>query len=196
MDPITPISMFAATFLMQFILIVIMFVAAFVLRIGARHSPFWRDSPDTSSTLWLLIMFSLTSIGCLVLSEPFSREWRPLLGNFQLHTLQWPTIVIIVFTLNIVCVGLLVIKTGGSSNSPFTPLHFIMPPLAIFLGSSKGQMIYTFFLALFFFSLGLLTVDDVDPEMSLQRNRLALWIVATSSFALTTLIGYLTRPIY
>jgi len=194
-EPVTPIGITAAALIMQFSLVVIMFAAAFIMRIGVRHSPFWREGQDTSASLWLLIAFSLLTIGILLISEEFSTMWVPLFGSVDLPGLSWSASLAVVFTADLVCISALAAATGGSSLSPFAPLYFVMPPLSIFLRSSLVQVVCYFLLASVLFSLGLRSARGIDLGVSEMRARTASWVVAIACFALATLVGYLTRPL-
>jgi hypothetical protein len=193
-EPVSAVSIAAAALAMQFSIVVVMFVGAFLLGLGVRHSPFWRENRDTSGYLWFLIAFSLITIGLLLVSEEFSTTWAPRFGSSLVPGISWRTSLLLVFCLNIACVGILTGATGGSAASPFAPLFFLMPPLALFLRSPLSHVLIYSFLAATFFTITLRHTPR-DLGVSDTRWRASSWFVAISCFALATFLGYITRPL-
>jgi glucose-6-phosphate-specific signal transduction histidine kinase len=193
-EPVSAASIAAAALAMQFSIVVVMFAGAFLLGLGVRHSPFWREGRDTSGYLWFLVFFSLTTIGLLVISEEFSTTWAPLFGSSLVPGISWRTSLLLVFCANIGCVGVLIGATGGSAASPFAPLFFLMPPLAIFLRSPPSHVLLYSVLATVAFTVTLRQAPR-DLGVSDTRWRMSSWFVAISCFALATFLGYITRPL-
>ena len=113
-------------------------------------------------------------------------------GNlFQWHSLVYSSLV--AFILDIAWVSIMVRMTGGSTVSAYSPIYFMLPPLAIFLRESQFHIIVYLFVVILSFSWNLsLKGWEYDHERSFPR--LAYWVVSIISLLLTTFIGYITRP--
>jgi hypothetical protein len=57
------------------------------------------------------------------------------------------------FTLDVLCVNFMVLGSGGARASPFSPIYFILPALAIFLRESPTRIWFYLILVLVVFSL-------------------------------------------
>ena len=174
----------------------IMFLGALILYGGRGFVPSYRDSaPDFSKLAWIIIAFILLTLGCLVFSDEFSKLYQPLFGSASFSLLPWSVALLIVYTLNVVCVAVLVALTGGSRISPFSPLYTIFLTLAIFLREPLGRILYYLILTIVSFSLtfkanAFRSKDFEEPTSS----KISFWVVSTFSLILAVFIGYITRP--
>ncbi len=131
-DVIKPVNIAGAAIITQISLITIMFIGALILRFRSIHYGRQRFS----SLGWIILSFSLITLFSMVYSDEFSTLWGPLFVTAKPTLLKWSTAIMLTFILNIICVTILVLLTGGGSESVFSPIYFIIPALAIFL--SKG----------------------------------------------------------
>jgi hypothetical protein len=128
---------------------------------------------------------------CLLFSDEFSIVWKPLFGGTTLPVIQWSNALFIMFTMNIICVTIIVSRTGGSRYSSFSPIYFILPALAIFLREPIGRIVlYTLFVSILF-TWNVVRYFESDE---VGRDSLAYWFVAIACLILATFIGYITRP--
>ncbi len=186
-NTITVVNVAAAALITQFSIGCILSVAAFVLRREQEAKPFWEEQLFDSMP-WIVIAFSLITTGALFFSEPYSNLWRPLFGDFGVFSIQYSHALLVTFLVDIGAIFWLSSLTGGA-NSPFTPVFFILPALAIFLREGFGRVVLYVFLISAFFTWGLF-----QDTPSTSKHRLAYWIVSISSFVLATVVGYVTRP--
>lgn len=191
---VSPINITAAALITQFSIIIIMFLGATILRGGEKYLPFYRDVPRSSFFGWLILSFAIVTIGSLIFSDEFSSIWKPLFGTIAFPTVRWSFALLITFTLNIICISFLVRGTGGSLVSPFSPIYFILPALAIFLREGLGRIIFYLILVSIMFSFNLIFRESLREEVGGTSRPLAYWFVSISCFILATFIGYVTRP--
>jgi hypothetical protein len=190
---INPINITAAALITQLLLIIIMFVGAIIIRNSSNrvHSePIW----NLSGMPWKIITLSLITISCLAFSEEFTNIWKPLFGSSTFFSIKSSNAVLIMFLTDILWVSILVGGTGGSQKSPFSPIFFILPALAIFLRESFTRIIIYSIMISFFFLIGIVTslIKDEEPP---RRFTGAYAFVSIACFILTTYVAYITRPI-
>lgn len=192
-EPVTPVNISAAALIAQFCILIIMSVSAAIARISDEIN--WNDASEISAVFaWIILFFALVTMGCLVFSDEFAVIWKPLFGTLEFPAIPWSTALLIVFTLDIICVTILVAMTGGSRLSAFSPIFFILPSLAIFLRESLGRILFYLVLVAVSFSVtGLRGSTWVTHEESRQRW-LSYWFVSIACLGLATFIGYITRP--
>lgn len=194
-DSVQPVNITAAALIAQFSLVVIMSVAAIVMWRAEGFVPFHRYDPTSSSLAVVILVFALVTIGALVFSDEFSTVWAPLFGATTFPTLSWSTAILLVFTVDILCVAFVVIASGGAQGSPFTPIFFIMPALAIFLREPLWRVLWYLVTVSLGFTLALLAGRRFSWANPSERwLRFALWFVSIACFILATLVGWVTRP--
>jgi magnesium-transporting ATPase (P-type) len=201
LNPISPVNIIGAALIAQFFLSIILGIGAFILYLRESAAPSYRKLSsgkfiNVSRFAWVVLIFFLLTVGCLVLSDEFAKLYRPLLEELRVPMLPWSIAIPIVFFLNMICVTFLVWLTDGSRESPFGPLYFIFPPLAIFLREPFDRVIDYFVFVAFMFSLTMRYSYNMRPKTSSDDddNRLAYWVVSILSFVLVTVVGYVTRP--
>lgn len=180
----------------QFSVGAIMFIGALILYGGRGFVPSYRDTgPDFSKLAWVIIAFILLTLGCLVFSDEFSKLYQPLFGTASFPLLPWSVALLIVYTLNVVCVAVLVASTGGSRTSPFSPLYTTFLTLAIFLREPLGRILYYLILTSISFSVTFKsnTFRSKDFEEP-TSSKISFWVISIFSLILAVFIGYITRP--
>jgi len=192
------INLTLAFLITQFILLAIIFSGVYVLFSGVEtqrntenptevtHNPLFDLPP-------LFGLFALATLACLVFSEAILENSQPAFGELKLSGLSTWWAFTIVFILDIIGVSFLIFVTGGSRNSPFSSVLFLIPTLAIFLREPPSKFLtYAFLSAVLF----LLTQGDYLEER-IRRNkngRKAFLIASLGSLVLSIIVGYATRP--
>jgi hypothetical protein len=187
LESIKPINITGAAIFAQFSIIMIMFVGSLILYRGQGFVPSF-ERPKFSGLPWLILGFGLLSIGFLIFSDEFSLVWRPLFGTIDFPTMPWTTALFVMFTTDILCTTFLVLLTGGSRNSAFSPLFFLLPALAIFLREPLSHILFYLISISVVFSLSL------KPRADQEEHNFAYWFISIACFILATFIGYVTRP--
>ncbi len=188
---VNPINITSAAIITQFSVGTIMFIGALILYGGRGVVPSYRDTgPDFSKLAWVIIAFILLTLGCLVFSDEFSKLYQPLFRSASFPLLRWSVALLVVYTLNVVCVAILVVSTGGSRTSPFSPLYTTFLALAIFLREPLGHVLYYLILTSISFSL---TFKSKEIE-ELNSPKLSFWVISVFSMILAVFVGYITRP--
>lgn len=156
--------------------------------IDSRHT----GRPTLSGHAALILTLALISLGLLGASDAFSSLWAPLLQQPVGWLTSWSTALLWVFLLDIAVLTILVFSSGGGQDSPFQPIYFLLPTLAIFLHEPAGRVITYLALVALSFSISMLKTLEVGRDEEV-RWRGAYWFVSLASFALATTIGLLTR---
>ena len=197
-DGVGPANITAAAMATQFFILVIVFVGTLLVRSTEPRVSIYVGAKGVRDHLWFQLVFALITMGTLVFSDQFSTFWRPLFGSSTFHVIGWSTALLVVFAFDIVYACVIVGQTGGSAASPFTPLYFILPPLAIFLRQSPARILFYTVLVGLLFSINLVVLfqgQEVEDEQEARKPpTFAYWFVSIASFSLATFIGYVTRP--
>lgn len=188
---ISPINITAAALITQFSIILILFIGAIILNKWEGFVPFYAMKQDFSKFAWIILALALITIGCLVFSDEFSTTWTPLFGSLSFHAISWSTAILIMFVMNIICVTIMVSHTGGSRFSPFIPIYFMLPALAIFLREPLSRIILHLIFISIVFTWNFSQNKDVDSNSSAPS--FAYWFISIACFVLSTFIGYVTR---
>lgn len=184
MEPVlTPTNITGAALIAQFSILVILAVASALLALELR---------DRVNATPLLLVLALISFGVLFFSDEFSKIWSPLFGGTNFSGFKWSTAVCIVFIANILVVAILVDVTGGSMASPFTPVYFMLPALAIFLREPTIWVVVYLVLVIALFTFNFRQSRHSVEIVFMQK--VAYWVVAVACFGLTTYVGFITRP--
>jgi hypothetical protein len=179
-------SIIAAALVAQVCIVVIMATVSALVALG------YRGRGGFSYIVLLLALFTLIP---LMLTRGYSSTWGPLLGAPDGAGLSRSTSMVIVFVANIAAVHLLVRLTGGSRESPFQALYFLLPTLALFLREPLAHVLgfLALVIASYSFLSGSASVGDYRNEVSVFR--FAYWFGAVACFVLASYIGYVTRPL-
>lgn len=187
-ETISTVNIAGAALITQISLLAIMAIGAMIIHFVETTS---RYNPRYSVLGWIILVCSLLSLFFLVYSEEFSTLWKPVFRSTEPTLLRWSTSIYLMFLINIICVTILVRGTGGSTNSPFTPIYFILPALSIFLREGLARILLYLALVSLLFTINMFVFDYNRDEGS---KKIALWFVSTACFVLATYIGYITRP--
>jgi hypothetical protein len=188
---VRPVNVVVAATMTQILLIVVLVIGAAILSRGERTSL----GGYSVRFSWFILLLFLVTMGALVFSQELTPIWQPLFGGVVFPSLPSAAALFLMFTLDILCVAALVWMTGGSQRSAFSAIFFILPALAIFLRQSLWLLVVYVTLVGGLFSVTLGTSEH--NRLYVQRNQmhpLAYWFVAISCLALTTFVGYVTRP--
>ena len=202
MMEIRPINIVAAALVAQVLITITLSIGTSLLgrrdfkriiRMNKKDDPLKMHVINFPTTIGIS---TILTIACLVGSDEFVTVWRPLFGSnsFSLG-LQTPTAISIMFYVDIIVVAYLVWMTEGSRMSPFSPLFFVLPTLAIFLRQPfRELMLYLLLIGIFFTALMFCERlnDSRQIESSISRS---YWAVSILCFVVTTTLAILTRPI-
>lgn len=196
---IQPLNVTGAAFLIQIILLGMLTITVFIMQSGESRLPRFpeRPVPNVRHLAFLILGFTLFSFAILLASEEviavfgrlFEGHGLPI-GNFKARSA-----LSIVFSLDILLFGILIYQTGGSKDSPFTPVLFMLPSLAIFLRESPERFVlYAVFTGLVFLLLLIPRFSRQAPDEN-PHYRYSFAFVAIACLALSLFIGYITRPV-
>lgn len=121
-----------------------------------------------------------------------SSLWVGLFQNTTFSGLPDRTAIGIVFLINIAITTMLVADTGGSVDSPFQPIFFLIPTLALLLFESSLRVVTYFALVSVSFTFLLVHANPLH-ESQRRGAKKAYGFVSIASLALAVLIGLLTR---
>lgn len=189
---VSPTNITAAAIMTQVLIIAIIFGGTMMIRANEPTTWSYPDRQRVGRHLWLLSGFFLLTVLVLVFSDQFATTWKPLFGDAPFFLIGWSKALLLVIVLDILYTYWIVARTGGALASPFVPLYFVLPPLAIFLREAPHRIFgYTLLVALLF-TLNIGSSDDDQRPAGMMT--LAYWFVSIMSFFLATFIGYITRP--
>ncbi|WP_406848503.1 hypothetical protein ABFO19_10660 [Xanthomonas citri pv. glycines] len=186
-----PATIITGALLSQVLLAVIMFVAASILHAHLPRHGRLRGEPVRAQYTWLILILLLVSVTTLVFTHSLSSFWVGLFQNTSFSGIPDKHATLLVSLINIGITTLLVATTGGSAESPFQPIFFLIPTLALLLFESSFRVvIYAAMVSVSFTFL--LAMPDFGSEGS-RGSRRAYGFVSIASLALAVLIGLLTR---
>ena len=189
MNPATIIS---GALLSQILMVAILFVGSSILSGASTRNAWWKGERVYRAVWWELLVLLLVTAGALVFTVTMSSVWSPLFHGTSFSGLSDQTALLVVFILDIVVVTRLVYSTGGSVSSPFQPLFFFIPTIALLLRESVLRIvIYCVLISVAF--LVLLYQSAPPPSERPGRVKQAYGFVTVACLALTMLVGVLTR---
>jgi hypothetical protein len=192
---ISPINITGAAIITQIFLIIIMATCGILLAWGDKYTPTGPSyGPDSNIFILAILILALTTLGALVFSDAFWEIWKPLFGGTIPPVLQWSSSIRIMFTLDVIGVAFLVIRTGGGKVSAFSPIYFTLPALAIFLREPVGRILYYLTITSIAFTLTMSLTSEWTEHVGGKTRTFAYWFVSISCFLLATFIGIITRP--
>ncbi len=178
--------------LSQVLMVVILFAGAGILTGASSKTAWWKGERVYPSVWWELLVLILVTAVSLVLTKTMSSSWGGLFRGTSFHGLSDETALLIVFISDILVVTRLVYLTGGSVGSPFQPLFFFIPTIALLLRESAFRVVgYSVALSVCFVIL--LYRSAPPPSERPGRTKLAYGFVTIACLFLTMLIGLLTR---
>lgn len=193
MPPSTLTTAFLTT---QFFLLLIVYCGILALRAGEKtFSPFSDNPrPATRNLPSLVLGFSLITLACLAFSQDFVLLSKPAFGEVDFPSLPRDDAFLVVFVLDIVGAGLLMGITGGSKDSPFSAVLFALPALSIFLRETPARFFIYTALAVTLFLLFPRPNTAGKAVLDNPKHILAFQLVTLGCLALSSLVGYATRP--
>lgn len=196
---IRPINIVAAALVTQILIIMTWSLGTWLLggrsyrriiRLTIKHDPlkiYVMRFPT------VIIATTILSLGILVSSDEFVNAWKPLLGKLTFSTgLATVNATSVMFYIDIFVVAYFVWKTEGTRKSPFGPLLFMLPTLAIFLRQPLPQIFTYMVLVLLFFTV-LMFCRPLSDSLELDRAiAQSFWAVSFLCFVLTSFLAVLT----
>lgn len=185
-----PVNISGSLLIVQLFLLIIITLGLFLNR---KNSDFEK----TNFNLYVVIIFAILSIVFVALTVDYYPIWSPILGDLSLPTIERRNAFSFVFGMDLVVMAILISNTGGSNNSPFTSMLFLIPSLAIFLREPPVIFISYSIVAflIFFFTFSerkrRLMSNNEDNPMSVFSHK----FVTGACLALGVAIGYITRPV-
>ncbi|MGJ7915544.1 hypothetical protein ACI48D_08745 [Massilia sp. LXY-6] len=193
MDTLKPVNVAGATIVVQVCLLTIIALAIFM----EHESETVAQRSHKQQAYGLTLVLAILTIISVALSAEFYQVWSPLMGDVQLPTVSRSSAFMIVFLLDIFATMLLIRWTGGTRNSPFTSMLFLIPALAIFLREPPVKfIIYALIVGVYYYVTCSVRSNSPRPgfdyrDGSLQFHR----VVNIGCLALAMLTGYITRPV-
>lgn len=191
---IQPLNVAAATLLIQLLLITLLAVTSSLYR-----SAGWEPRMSLGSEVALsphplrkspTLFVAIISFATLLISDELYTIWSPIFQGVGINTISAFTAISIVFIVDLLLVGYLVVATGGSKASPFTSALFTIPALAIFL-RLPPSMFFTYAVV-----AGLVYLVLLSPQFETQsKTQAAAAFMNISCLLLSMFTGYITRPV-
>jgi hypothetical protein len=178
--------------LSQVLLGIVMFIAASILQAHQPRTAMFRGEPLYIGFSWLILILLLVSVSTLVFTHSLSSFWIGLFKNTSFGGVsdEWATL--IVFCIDILITTILVANTGGSVDSPFQPIFFLIPTLSLLLYESSIRVVVYGALVSVAFTFLLVYADPLH-ESQRKAAKKAYGFVSIACLALAVLIGLLTR---
>lgn len=189
---IQPLNVAAATLLFQ-----LLFVT--VIAIASSLHKFPRESLGTQTKTLPkspVLFVALASFALLLISDEFYSVWSPIFHGVGINTVSAGKAIGFAFVLDMLLIGYLMIKTGGSRSSPFTSALFTLPAIAIFLRLPPSQfLLFTFVAAVIYLALLLQSTSDFFGLKCEQQSQSASAFINIACLLLSIFTGYITRPV-
>ena len=194
---IQPLNVAGATLLVQVLLVSILGIGGRIFQARwsyPAHDRLDRLKLDSLPPLPMrttpLTFLALSTFTLLLLSEDLYAVWSPLFQGLGISTIKTSTAIVLVYGLNLWAIGYLMLRTGGSSSSPFLTALFTVPALAIFLRMPPWAFITIASLAALIY-LALLT-PGLERR---QPSQAPAAFMNIACLVLAMLTGYVTRPV-
>ena len=172
----------------QLVIAVISFVGGHMLREAFPRAYLDDSSVDGSRLIALLLIFSL---GPLVATAEMSTMWMNLFPNSAFAGISRDSAMAVAFVIDILVAAQLIWRTGGSVASPFQPILFLIPALALLLYEPTWRVwLYTGLVTCVFFAC--LNADEFRVSRPFWVKS-AFAFVTVASLLLTIITGLLTR---
>jgi hypothetical protein len=210
MNPgVTPETITITAFVTQILLMVILLMGAGIIATAKGvniYNSRWRTEEIDYYTVqifsllrkkipFFIVLTFVLSIVIFIVSDAIQPTWKPLLGLNTLCT--GATAKLFMFIADIVLLSWLIYLTGGSSVSPFSPVLFLIPSLAIFLREPPNWLLVYFIATFISFTINMFAKKFQSINFASASNwqmRFSFWLMTLLSLTLTTYIGFLTRP--
>ena len=192
---IEPLNVAAATLLVQLLFIALLAITSSLYRAQRWASPEdrlvgQRFLPGASLHRSPTLFVALLSFAALLISDELYSTWSPIFQGVGINTISAAVAIGIVFILDLLLVGYLILSTGGSSSSPFLSALFTIPALAIFLRLTPTM----FFTCALVASLIYLILLAPGIERAISGHSASAFM-NISCLLLSMFTGYITRPV-
>lgn len=193
----SPTALTTAFLTTQFFLLVVVYAGILALRAGERTFSALSKNPRpaTKNLPSLVLGFALMTLAFLAFSQDFILLSRPAFGDVEFPALPREEAFLVVFMLNIFGSGLLMGITGGSRDSPFAPVLFVLPALAIFLRESPTRFFLYTGIAVLLFLIFPKPNEAGNAVLENPKRLFAFQVVTLGCLAVSSLVGYATRPL-
>lgn len=185
----------SAALVTQLVLLMIVYFGLHILRSGEQKLTIYARPPRPATQRYPIWFagFALITLGCLIFSHDILTAARPVFGNIDIPSLGRRAAFLVMFPLDLVGAAILIRFTGGSKNSPFSAVLFVLPSLAIFLREPPSHFLsYAISAGLAFIIVQGQKYWNIIEENPYQRRTFA--VVTLGCLALSTIVGYATRP--
>lgn len=180
--------------LSQFFIITILFVGGILLRRRFDFGNWNRGVISHEGIGWLTLALAVVSIGSLILSDAVANSWGVLFKDLGYSGLPWRHALRFCFFLNAIVVCALVSWTGGSIDSPFQPIWFLIPTLSLFLREPTIWVVTQALLSISFFCVWVVYQPTYDSDRpGKRRSKIAICTVTALCLFASTFIGIYTR---
>ena len=144
----------------------------------------------------LILGMTLFTLVPLLLSHGFAPAWRPLVGTLAPSAISDGSTMLIVLVVDVLGLSVLVAATGGSQQSPFQAVYFLLPTLALFLRQSPTRVLVTAAVVFASFSvlMGPRHFHNGHGYGGDRHNAVSYWFVSMASLAVAVYIGLATTP--
>ena len=115
-----PITLSGASIVIQVFLLLISYIALWLL---SRSYPSRETAKDSYS---ILIVWFLVALVLILFAEDLYATWGGILGELTLPTIPRASSFLAVFFLDIIFVTILILRTGGTKQSPFTSVLLLL----------------------------------------------------------------------
>jgi hypothetical protein len=189
---VQPSTVIAGALLFQVLMVCILFVGAQILRGASSKTAWWKGERVYGNLWWELLVLVLITIGALVFTTTMSAFWGGLFHGTHFAGISNGTAMLAVFAVDIIVAARIVFLTGGSVGSPFQPLFFFIPTVALLLHESAWRVLaYSAVLSIVFVLL--LGYSVPPPSEHPRRTKQAYGFVSIAFLFLTVCVGLLTR---
>ena len=188
MNGLKPLNIAGGTIVVQLALIVILFLGVWLTESRLVDKQRVNDKQFPLSIIVVTLLLNLT---VLVETRAFYVVWSPILGDVSLPTVSDSHGLMMSFCIDLIAVTLLMLYTGGSKESPFTSVLFLIPALAIFLREPPLH----FFAYAAYASLVYCWSLIIGVTGRGSSGHSAHGWVNLLCLGLTMLTGYITRPL-
>jgi hypothetical protein len=193
----SPTSLTTAFLITQIFLLLIVYFGILALRYGEKTFSAFSNNPRpaTRNLPSLVFGFSFVTLAPLAFSQDFVLLSQPAFGDVLFPALPRDDAFLIVFLLDIIGAGILMGFTGGAKDSPFSAVLFALPALSIFLRENPTRFFFYTGLAVVLFLIFSRSNSSGNAVLENPKHVLAFQLVTLGCLALSTLVGYATRPL-
>jgi hypothetical protein len=156
-----------------------------------------KNMLNVGKQFFTLLILAIISIVSVAFITDFYPIWSPILGPNEIPTIDRNNAFAVLFFFDIAITWKLISTTGGSKDSPFTPILFLIPALAIFLREPPIRfIIYAIVVYIIYYTASYKKTASINLFHEADDNvASAHRFVNFTCLALSVIIGFITRPI-